>query len=123
MPTAADDTLAQRAERLATKLTALVRLVQEREGADLVHVSSDEICRAMGKPQGATLHEVKQFVQLVLEHLQGRGSEAACGCGLLSLQVGRTGFMDRAVAEDRDLTTFVPDDIESYLLSEQEGAG
>jgi hypothetical protein len=115
MDTHRAEALADLARSLASRLGALVECAVEREGCDLVHVSTEELCRALGKPDGATMEEVKELVRLLLQHLSGRGVAAACGCGLLSLQVGQAGFMDRAVAEERELIVFTPEDIEQYL--------
>jgi 2-keto-3-deoxy-L-rhamnonate aldolase RhmA len=103
------------AQQLAGKLVRLAELAAEREGCDVVNVSTGELCKAMGKPDGATMEEVKSFVLQVLKHLDGQGMTAACGCGFLALRVMRKGMMETAVSNGRDLVEFTPPDIDQYL--------
>ena len=51
----------KRAWEFAHKLITLGKVAPEREGKDLLDVRTEEICKAMGRPQGASLEEVQQF--------------------------------------------------------------
>ena len=99
----------------AARLIKLHGLVAERENADMVHVRTSELCKALGKPQGATMEEVKAFVCRLLPILEEAGMSAACGCGFLALQLVPEEIRDRAFEEGRDLSSFTPDDIDDYL--------
>ncbi len=109
-----NDELEIRALSYAKKLAALANLVHEREGADCVAVPTDELCRALGKAEGAHIDEVRQFSLAVQRHLGPLGMTAACGCAHLALQVMARDAMDRAVEEARDLKVFNPESIEEY---------
>jgi 2-keto-3-deoxy-L-rhamnonate aldolase RhmA len=106
------------AQQLARKLVRLADLAAAQEGCDIVNVSTGELCKAMGKPDGATMEEVKSFVLQVLKHLDGQGMTAACGCGFLALRVMRKGMMETAVSNGRDLLEFTPSDIDQYIEEE-----
>lgn len=112
-----DDEFEVRVSSFAAKLAVLANLVHEREGADCVAVPTAELCRALGKADGADIDEVRQFSLAVQRHLGPLGMTAACGCAHLALQVMARDAMDRAVGEDRDLILFSPDDINAYLES------
>jgi 2-keto-3-deoxy-L-rhamnonate aldolase RhmA len=103
------------AQQLARKLVRLAELACAQEGCDLVNVSTGELCKAMGKPDGASMEEVKAFVLEVLKHLDGQGMTAACGCGFLALKLMRKGVMEKAVATGCDLRELTPPDIDAYL--------
>jgi hypothetical protein len=106
--------LQKRAWLLAHKLIFLGRAVAEREGADLLNVKTAEVCKAMGKPEGAALEEVQRFVYRVLSFMKGYGMYTATGCGYLSLMVAREERRDQALEENRDLVGFTPEDLEAF---------
>lgn len=105
----------KRAWELAHKLITLGRAVAEREGRELLVATTDEICRAMGKPGGASIEEVKRFVCQVLELMQGYQMYMACGCGFLSIRVTTQEACDRALEENRDLRSYTPEDLDGYF--------
>jgi hypothetical protein len=89
----------------------------EREGADMVRVTTRELCRALGKSEDtpASLEDVKSFVCELLPVLEEEGFSAVCGCGFLALQVVPMAVRDRAFDEGRDLEVFTPEDLDAYL--------
>jgi len=111
----------ERARAFATKLIALAEIVPAREGVDMVNVRTIEVCRAMGRPEGAKLEEVQKFVYKVLEFLRDRDLYTACGCGYLSLMIAPVALRDKAFEESRDLSSYTPEDIESYLEGARRG--
>jgi hypothetical protein len=100
---------------LAHKLITIGRAIGERESVDLVQVSTAQLCQAMGAAPGVELERLRQFAQQVAVFLQGYDLHVVCGCGYLSLLVGPRAGVERALAEQRDLTSYAPEDIEAYL--------
>jgi hypothetical protein len=89
----------------------------EKEGADMLRVTTRELCRALGKSgeTPASLEEVKAYVCELLPILEEAGFSAVCGCGFLALQVVPLAVRDRAFEEGRDLKVFTPEDLDAYL--------
>jgi hypothetical protein len=105
----------RQAWNLAHKILSLTRIVPEREGADLLEVSTAQICKAMGQPNGAKLEEVRDFVLQVVEFMQGYDAHLVCGCGYLSLLVSREELARRYFDEGREPTRFKPLDLDQYF--------
>lgn len=105
----------RRAWTLAHKLLSLIRIVPEREGADLLEVSTAEICNAMGQPGRAKLEEVRDFVQQVAEFMREYDAHLVCGCGYLSLLVSPEERATQCWAEGREPIKFSPPDLEDYF--------
>ena len=99
----------------AHKLITMVKVVPQREGKELVNVRTEEICKAMDQPSGAKLEDVQKFVYEVIEFMQGYDMDIICGCGYLSMMVSTTQTRERAIRENREPTSFVPDSIDKYL--------
>jgi len=81
----------------------------------MVQVGTGELCKAMGRPAGASMEQVKAFVCRLLPLLEAEGLSAACGCGFLALQVVPFSVLETALADERELVTFAPPDIDAYL--------
>jgi hypothetical protein len=96
-------TPAESAASFAARLLAAAARADDARGGGAVQVSTAEICRAMGKPDGATMEEVKSYACEVARHLHGRGVTVGCGCGYLSLMVFTNEAQARAAEEDREL--------------------
>ncbi len=105
----------KRAWRLAHKLITLGRAIPKNEGKDMLDVRTEEICKAMGKPDGAKLEEVREFVLEVVEFMQGYGMYIVCGCGYLSIMVSEAAHRELALEENREPTSFMPQSIDKYL--------
>ena len=105
----------KRAWELAHKILSLIQVVPTREGKDLLQISTQEICRAMGQPEGAKLEEVKDFVFQVLGFLQGYDVHLVCGCGYLSLLASAEDWSERFLEHGREPTPFSPPDLEQYF--------
>jgi len=105
----------KRAWVLAHKILSLTKIVQSLDGIDLLQVSTQEICKAMGKPEGARLEEVRDFVYQVLGFLQGYDVHLVCGCGYLSLLASAEDWSERFLEHGREPTPFSPPDLEQYF--------
>ncbi len=105
----------RRAWKFAHKLVTLGKAVTEREGKDLLYVSTEEICKAMGQPNGANLEAVQKFVHDVVEFMQGYEMYIVCGCGYLSLMISKAALVESAFENDREPTQFAPKSIDRYL--------
>jgi hypothetical protein len=105
----------KRAWELAHKILSLTKVVPAREGSELLEISTREICRAMGQPEGAKLEEVRDFVFQVLGFLQGHGVHLVCGCGYLSLMASAEDWSERFVEQGSEPTSFAPPDLEQYF--------
>ena len=107
--------LRTRAWNLAHQVLSLTRTVPEQEGADLLEVGTSVMCQAMGQPEGAKLEDVKQFVQQVVEFMQGYDAYLVCGCGYLSLLATRKEVAERYFAAGREPSRFCPPDWDAYF--------
>ncbi len=105
----------RRAWLLAHKLITLGRAVGQREGTDLVQVTTAQLAHAMGASGPAPLEQVRAFAQQVVDFMAGYGLYTACGCGYLSLLVGPSEAAERAFAEKRELSWHTPEDVDAYL--------
>jgi len=99
----------------AHKILSLTKVVVAREGRDLLEISTREICVAMGRPDGAKLEEVRDFVFQVLEFLQGYDVHMVCGCGYLSLMASAEDWSERFLESGSEPTSFAPPDLEQYF--------
>ncbi len=102
----------KRAWHLAHKLITLGRAVPENEGKDMLEVRIEEICKAMEKPDGAKLEEVRKFFLEVVEFMQGYGMYIVCGCGYLSIMVSEAARREMVLKENREPTLFTPESID-----------
>jgi len=105
----------KRAWEFAHKILSLARIAPAREGKDLLEISTREICRAMGQPEGAKLEDVRDFVFQVLGFLQGYDVHLVCGCGYLSLMASVEDWSERCVEGGSDPTSFAPPDLDQYF--------
>lgn len=96
---------------LAHKLISLARGLEQLADADQLHVTTQELCRAMGRPDGAQLEQVQVFARDVAELMDGYGLDTACGCGYLAFTIGCTGAVERALAEGREPRIYTPADL------------
>jgi hypothetical protein len=99
----------------AHKLITLAKVVGEFAGTDLIHVTTAELCKGLGRPDGAVLEQVQQFAREVAELMRGYGLDTACGCGYLALTGGEEGCRERALEQDREPTVYTPDDLDAAL--------
>jgi hypothetical protein len=105
----------RQAWELAHKILSLTQIVPEQEGADLLEVSTRDICKAMGAVEGAKLEEVRDFVQQVVEFMQGYDAHLICGCGYLSLLASRGEWARRFLVDGGEPTKFSPPDLDEYF--------
>jgi hypothetical protein len=105
----------KRAWEFAHKILSLAKIVPSLERCDLLQVNTQEICRAMGQPEGAKLEEVRDFVYQVLGFLKEYEVHLVCGCGYLSLLASAEDWSERFVEQGREPTSFSPPDLEQYF--------
>lgn len=105
----------ERAWRLAHQIITLVRIVPSREHTDLIKISNHELARALGVLLPVKLEQLRDFVYEVLEFLQGFDLYTVCGCGYLFVLAGPAAAANVPVEENRDLSWFEPEDLETYF--------
>ncbi len=81
----------------------------------MLHVSSEEISKAMDKPSSASMEEIKQFVFNVIAFMKGYRLYISCGCGYLFIRVTTDEVIDKLMDSAKDISVFTPDDLESYF--------
>jgi hypothetical protein len=112
----------ERAWIFAHKLLAIVKVIRDLEGKELLVVSTEEICKAMGVPEKAPLEAVQRFVFDVIAFTKGYGLYIACGCGYLSLMICPAERHESLIIH-RDTTAFVPDSVDGYFEKHVLAAG
>ena len=111
-----DIEMKRRAWTLAHKLIALSRVVPRQESVHLLDVSTQALCNAMGKPEGAQLEEVQGFAREVVDFMSGSGVYVSCGCGYLSLRVTDERTARAFLEEIIEPVSFKPEDLEAYFV-------
>lgn len=104
----------RRAWVLAHKIISVVAVIPHREKKTLLVVKTEAITKALGTADKAKLEEVQRFVFDVISFMKGYGVFIACGCGYLSLMVCPAEGHE-TILENRDTTTFTPEDIDAYF--------
>ncbi len=107
-----------RAWLLAHKLICLARLVPRKENVDLLEVTTQHLCEAMGEPEGARLEAVQAFTREVAAFMAGYHVHVACGCGYLSLRVTDEATAQRFLEETTEPRSFRPRDLEAYFVEQ-----
>ena len=96
----------------AHKLITLTKAVREFAAADQLHVTTQELCKAMGRPDGAELEQVQRFAREVAEFMAGYGLDTACGCGYLAFTIEPEGVWEQAAAAGREPSAYTPRDVD-----------
>lgn len=112
----------ERAWIFAHKLLSIVKVIPALEGRDLLVVSTEQICIAMGAPERAPLEAVQRFVFDVIAFMKEYGLYIACGCGYLSLMVCPAERHESIIIH-RDTTAFTPESIDGYFARHVLAAG
>ncbi len=106
----------RRAWLLAHKLIALSRTVPREEQVHFLEVTTQALCNAMGKPEGARLEEVQAFTREVVAFMSGYGTYVSCGCGYLSLRVTDERTAQTFLEDTLEPTSFRPQDLEALFV-------
>ena len=109
----------EKAAEFAGKLKRLVDIAVRKEKIDQVNVRTIEVCRAMGRPEGASMEEVSDFICETLPCFQGSRINAYCGCGYLSLMLIPEEREKSAFEENRAIIDWTPEDIDKYIIDER----
>ncbi len=113
MTEAHETEMKMRAWVLAHKLISMAPIVPPREHADLLVVTTQALCDAMGQPTGARLEEVQAFARDVVAFMKGFGIFVSCGCGYLSLRVTGEETAARFLEADREPVEYRPGDLDA----------